>query len=108
MARKVVTPNTLLQQARCACRSPSRPGTHMSRSELATVVNNLLHHEGVLDADIDAGYVGKLEAGEYRWPRSPHRRWALRTALRVSSGFRSGRRDPGTRAVRSRQASRSR
>lgn len=85
MARRVVSPNKALRDARLARPSPSRPDTRMSRSELATAVNALLHEKDILDVDIDAGYVSKLEAGEYRWPRSPHRRWGLRTALKVKA-----------------------
>jgi tetratricopeptide (TPR) repeat protein len=81
--RRIVSPNTALRDARLACPSQLLPGTHMSRSELATTANALLHAKDILDVDINAGYVAKLEAGEYRWPRSPHRRWALRTALKV-------------------------
>ena len=83
--RRIVSPNTALKDARLACPSQLLPGTHMSRSELATTANGLLHAKDILDADINAGYVAKLEAGEYRWPRSPHRRWALRTALKVKT-----------------------
>lgn len=85
MARRVISPNKQLQRARLACPSPSRTGHRMSCAELARQANSLLHGKGILDADMDAGYISKLEAGEYRWPRSPHRRWALRTALKVET-----------------------
>lgn len=85
MGRTVVAPNTQLQRARRARSSPVRPGQHMSRPELANVVNSLLHSRDVLDVDVDANYIGKLEMGQYRWPRSPHRRWALRTALEAAT-----------------------
>lgn len=85
MSRRIVVANVLLRRARLACPSPWRPGHNLSRSELATAVNDLLHRGRVLDVDIDAGYIGKLEAGRYRWPRSPQRRWALRTVLGAGS-----------------------
>ena len=85
MGRTVVAPNTQLQRARRARSSSVRPGQHMSRPELADVVNSLLHRRGVLGVDVDANYIGKLETGQYRWPRSPHRRWALRTALEAAT-----------------------
>ncbi|HWH00268.1 MAG TPA: hypothetical protein VNV66_13305 [Pilimelia sp.] len=77
----------------------------MSRAELATEVNAWLHARMILDADIDCGYVAKLEAGKHRWPREEGRRAAFRAVLGVSSdreiGFsktRRSRRDEGDHA----------
>ena len=60
--------------------SRTRPGRGMTRDELATAVNQWLHDHRVLDADVDANYVGKLERGQYRWPTKT-RRQALRAVL---------------------------
>ncbi|WP_432832943.1 hypothetical protein [Dactylosporangium sp. CA-092794] len=57
----------------------------MSRSEFVTAVNNRLHADGVLDADVDYDYVVKLEAGKHRWPRDERRRSAIRAVLHAGS-----------------------
>jgi hypothetical protein len=41
---------------------------------VADAVNDWLHARGVLDADVDANYVGKLERGLHRWPGNERRR----------------------------------
>ncbi|MEV4706764.1 XRE family transcriptional regulator [Actinoplanes sp. NPDC049316] len=46
-------------------------------------MNNNLHADGILDADIDYDYVVKLEAGKHHWPRDERRRSAMRAVLRV-------------------------
>jgi hypothetical protein len=73
-------PNDRLRLARGRQPSRTRPGLGMSRDELATAVNAWLHRRGILDADVDANYVGKLERGVYRWPNKA-RREALRAVL---------------------------
>ena len=85
MARQVVTPNKDLWQARQRLQSNAYPDKCMSRSELATAVNLILHERDVTTDDITADYIAILEKGKTRWPRSPHRRWALRTALGVKT-----------------------
>jgi hypothetical protein len=78
----VISPNERLRQARRRMPSPSRPDRCMSRGELAEAVNAWLHGHGVLDGDVDANYVGKLERGLHRWPRDV-RRDAFRAVLAV-------------------------
>lgn len=79
----VVTANVQLQRARRRLASPSRPGKCMSRSEFVTAVNAHLHANSILDADIDADYVVKLESGKHRWPRDERRRLAIQAVLGV-------------------------
>ena len=85
MASDAKPPNLKLQQARRALPSPNRPGQYMTCAEEATEVNRLLHARGILDQDVDATYIAKLEAGEYHWVRNPDRRWAIRTTLRAET-----------------------
>lgn len=97
----VITPNSLLADARKRLRSPQRPGQHMSRAELADAINttlNRLHPGRSLSAHyVDHRWVGKLERGEHRWP-SHERRAALRQVFGTSTdadlGLYSPRRTP--------------
>jgi transcriptional regulator with XRE-family HTH domain len=52
----------------------------MSRQELAEAVNAHVGATSGRRAHLDAGYIGKLERGEYRWPRADHRQ-GLRAVL---------------------------
>ncbi|MDG4798823.1 hypothetical protein [Micromonospora sp. WMMD1082] len=52
----------------------------MSRQELAEAVNAYLYEHAGRRFAIHAGYIGKLERGEHRWP-SAHYRTALRAVL---------------------------
>ncbi|MFY1595933.1 helix-turn-helix domain-containing protein [Micromonospora sp. WMMD737] len=83
----VITPNTLLSEARERLPSPRRPEQPMSRAELADLINSALsqlYPERDLSAHyVDRRWVGKLERGEHRWP-SPERRAALRHVLGVT------------------------
>jgi hypothetical protein len=56
----------------------------MSRTDLADAVNAWLHRSDVLDADVDANYVGKLERGVHRWPGEVRRR-AFRGVLHAAT-----------------------
>ncbi|GIJ13284.1 multiprotein-bridging factor 1 family protein [Micromonospora andamanensis] len=80
----VITPNTLLVQARQRLASPQRPGQHLSRAELANAINvalDRLYPGRSLTAHyVDQRWVGKLERGEHRWP-SHERRAAIRQVL---------------------------
>jgi hypothetical protein len=78
-------PNEKLRRARIKISSLNRPGHPMSCAEHATEVNRLLHARNILDQDVDATYLAKLEAGEYHWVRNPHRRWAIRTAVQANN-----------------------
>ncbi|MFI7510545.1 multiprotein-bridging factor 1 family protein [Micromonospora aurantiaca] len=83
----IITPNTLLTEARERLPSPRRPEQPMSRAELADVINSALtqiYPGRDLSAHyVDRRWVGKLERGEHRWP-SPERRAALRHVLGVT------------------------
>ncbi|KOX06682.1 hypothetical protein ADK66_22145 [Micromonospora sp. NRRL B-16802] len=84
----VISPNTLLCDARRRQASPRRPGQSLSRSELADAVNaalDRLYPGRVLTAHyVDSRWIGKLERGEHRWP-SEERRAALRHVLGATS-----------------------
>src|SRR5258705_9799811 len=82
-------PNDRLRAARDRQPSRTRPGRGMSRDELATAVNEWLHEHGVLDSDVDATYIGKLERGVYRWPTKT-RRQALRAVLSAADDLALG------------------
>lgn len=73
-------PNELLRNARRARRSPSGSGRPMSRQELAEAVAAYLFEHAGRVFNISAGYIGKLERGEHRWPAA-HTRTALRAVL---------------------------
>ncbi|MCT2276248.1 hypothetical protein M3G91_01315 [Micromonospora chalcea] len=80
----MISPNTVLSDARYRLPSPVRPGQRMSRSELADAVNTALDRiypdRDVTAQYVDSRWVGKLERGEHRWP-SEARRTALRQVL---------------------------
>ncbi|WP_203935052.1 hypothetical protein [Virgisporangium ochraceum] len=80
----MITPNTVLSDARRRLDSPLRPGQRMSRAELADAVNvtlDQLYPGRRLTAHyVDFRWLGKLERGEHRWP-SEERRNALRHVL---------------------------
>jgi transcriptional regulator with XRE-family HTH domain len=56
----------------------------MSRQELAEAVNAHVYATTGRRARLDAGYIGKLERGEHRWPRADHRQ-GLRAVLGVAT-----------------------
>jgi hypothetical protein len=80
----VITPNTLLSEARQGLPSPRRAGQCMSRAEVADAVNNALDQiypgQDLTAHYVDFRWIGKLERGEHRWP-SEERRAALRHVL---------------------------
>ncbi|MGC4885707.1 hypothetical protein [Micromonospora sp. DT227] len=80
----IITPNTLLAEARQRLNSPQRPGQHLSRAELADAINasldNLYPDRSLTAHYVDHRWVGKLERGEHRWP-SRERRTAIRQVL---------------------------
>ncbi|MEU1812751.1 hypothetical protein [Micromonospora aurantiaca (nom. illeg.)] len=84
----IITPNTLLTEARERLPSPRRPGQRMSRPELADVINAALAQlypgRDLTAHYVDRRWVGKLERGEHRWPRR-ERRVALRQVLSVTT-----------------------
>lgn len=77
-------PNELLRRARQRFVSPSGSGRPMSRVELAALVKSHLTRCGVKHHAVDAGYVGKLERGDHRWPQRCYRE-AFRAVLGVAS-----------------------
>jgi hypothetical protein len=81
-------PNTLLAQARRACKSPSGSGRPMSRQELADAVNAYLWNTYRVTSNWDETDIGRLERGENRWP-GKRRREAFRSVLgvRTDSGI---------------------
>ncbi|MEV4708328.1 hypothetical protein [Actinoplanes sp. NPDC049316] len=78
------TPNRLLVEARRRRLSPSGSGRPMSRQELAEAVNTYLADRYSAITSLDENDIGKLERGEYRWPRE-QRREALRAVLHAQS-----------------------
>lgn len=77
-------PNTLLAQARRACKSPSGSGRPMSRQELADAVNAYLWDTYRVTSNWDETDIGRLERGENRWP-GKRRREAFRSVLGVQT-----------------------
>ncbi len=80
----VITPNSLLREARLRMASPLHAGQSMSRPELADVVNAALDRlypgRDLTAHYVDFRWIGKLERGETRWP-SDERRTAIRHIL---------------------------
>lgn len=95
--------NSALRTARENVASAAHLGEHLSRQELADLVNAYLWDRHGKRVEIDAHYVAKLERGVIRWPNS-HYREAFRAVLGASDdaelGFRTARREaaPARRA----------
>ncbi|MGH3941177.1 MAG: XRE family transcriptional regulator [Pseudonocardiaceae bacterium] len=88
-------PNDLLRGAREGIESPHASGDHLSREELADLVNTwLFEHTGSQRAELDSNYIGKLEQGRIRWPQDPNRRAALRAVLGAKTDAELGLRRP--------------
>ncbi len=92
----MVEPNDQLRRMRERTESPYASGDHVSRQELAELVNAwVFEHTGQV-IELDAGYVGKLEQGRIRWLQDPQRRAGFRAVLGVETdaelGFRRPRR----------------
>ncbi|MBB3733805.1 XRE family transcriptional regulator [Nonomuraea dietziae] len=75
-------PNMQLRRAREGLSSPSAPGEHASRQDLADLVNAWIMQEHHREAGLTANYIGKLERGLVRWPNCDYRA-ALRIILGV-------------------------
>src|SRR3954469_9733864 len=86
-------PNQLLRAARQATPSPTSPGFALSRSELAELVNAVLHRRTSPSAGVDGHYIAKLERGVIRWPGEHYRR-ALREGLGAATDSELGSRRP--------------
>ncbi|HET9656049.1 MAG TPA: hypothetical protein VFP72_11890 [Kineosporiaceae bacterium] len=76
--------NTALRQIRERTPSSSSPGEHLTRQELADLVNTEVEASTGRPGALDANYIGKLERGVITWPRL-HYRAAFRTVLGVTS-----------------------
>ncbi|MDT4993207.1 MAG: hypothetical protein QOH97_3099 [Actinoplanes sp.] len=74
-------PNKLLRKAREAKDSPSKPGTSMTRQELAEAIAAYQWHKYKVKDLITEHDVGAYERGRFHWPR--HRR---REAFRIVLG----------------------
>lgn len=89
-------PNDLLRRARESVESPNASGDHLSRQELAELVNAWVFEHTARVVELDSNYVGKLEQGRIHWPQDPDRRAGFRSVLGVSTdaelGFRRPRR----------------
>jgi hypothetical protein len=87
-ASSEIRKNDMIRQRRLRMASPSRPGKHMTRDELADAVNTamatLYPADQIAHLRVDDRWVGELERGETRWPREP-RRSALRHVLGAST-----------------------
>ncbi|MGH3922615.1 MAG: XRE family transcriptional regulator [Pseudonocardiaceae bacterium] len=97
-------PNDLLRGARERTESPHASGDHLSREELADLINAwLFERTGSHRAELDGNYIGKLEQGRIRWPQDPNRRAALRAVLKAKTDAELGLRRPrrGRTMVRS-------
>ncbi|MEV6899772.1 hypothetical protein [Amycolatopsis sp. NPDC051372] len=73
-------PNRLLRAARERLPSPTAPGEHASRSDVADAVNVWLWENTGKRHALDAHYLAKLERGVARWPNAAYRS-ALRHVL---------------------------
>ncbi|MDQ3153957.1 MAG: XRE family transcriptional regulator [Actinomycetota bacterium] len=92
----VAEPNDQLRGARERVESPNVGGDHLSRQELAELVNAWVFEHTRRVIELDANYIGKLEQGRIRWPQVPDRRAGFRAVLGVATdaelGFRRPRR----------------
>src|SRR3954452_21511807 len=82
-------PNQALRAARQSTASPSSPGFALSRSELAELLNAVLHRRTGRSAGVDGHYIAKLERGVIRWPGEHYRR-ALREGLGAADASQLG------------------
>ncbi|MEV0398282.1 hypothetical protein [Polymorphospora rubra] len=82
--------NERLRAARLAKQSPLGPEFVFSRQELAEAVNSHIYRTTGQMGSLDQNYIGKLERGEYRWPRADYRagfRAVLGAATDAELGF---------------------
>ena len=82
-------PNEQLRQARERIPSRQTPGVHLSRQEVAELVNAWIYEHAGTRIDLDANYIGKLERGVIRWPHRQYRE-ALRAVLRTETDAQLG------------------
>jgi hypothetical protein len=66
-------PNRLLRAARERLPSPSAPGEHASRADVAEAVNAWLWNATGKRHALDAHYLARLERGVARWPNAAYR-----------------------------------
>lgn len=86
--------NDRLRRARQHVESPHASGDHLSRQELAELVNAWVYEHTGRVIELDANYVGKLEQGTIRWMRDAERRAAFRAVLGVRTDAELGLRRP--------------
>jgi hypothetical protein len=95
----VTAPNDHFLRLREQTESPQTPGEHVSRAELAELVNAWMFEHRQRTVELDANYIGRLERAVIRWPQEDYRA-ALRAVLGVRTdaelGFRRPRRTPAT------------
>ncbi|GAA0950868.1 hypothetical protein [Nonomuraea longicatena] len=95
--------NDALRGARERLPSPVALGQPTSRQELAELVNAWIYRRYHRETCLTANYLGKLERGLVRWPRSDYRE-ALRAIFNVETdvalGFRRPTRAPAASAVK--------
>ena len=88
----MVEPNDRLRKARERVESPSKTGSHLTRQELADLVNARLADRDPKAVPVTETYIGKLEQGRVSWPQTDARREAFRHVLHASTdadlGFR--------------------
>jgi hypothetical protein len=80
----VSTPNEKLVAARLRTSSPSSSGTCLSRQELAELINATVYRQTGKVVAVDHHWIGRLERGDYSWPREDYRA-ALRAIFGVTS-----------------------
>lgn len=85
--------NSLLAAARKRIESPSTPGHHMTRQDLAEAVNDHVFRATGTEGATDARHVGRWERGVTRWPATRYRA-ALRGILNVATDIELGFRRP--------------
>lgn len=88
----MLEPNDHLRRARERVQSPSDTGSHLTRQELADLVNARIADRDPKAVLVTETYIGKLEQGRIRWPQQEVRREAFRYVLHASTdadlGFR--------------------
>ena len=97
-AETASTGNSLLTAARKRIESPSTPGQHMTRQELAEAVNDHVFRATGTPGAVDARHVGRWERGVTRWPAARYRA-ALRAVLNVATDVELGFRRPSRATV---------
>jgi hypothetical protein len=91
--------NHLLRGARLCLPSPSAPGEHANRAEVAKAVNEWLWRATCKRYDLNAHYLAKMERGVVCWPNAAYRS-GLRHVLGAESDADLGFRPPCRTAER--------